>query len=274
MYENKYYSDGYYAIFRRILIPLQIILYVHALRIVYSPVCVVQFTNEEAVLMDSVKKLFDRSVERYDSNRRLLIPCFDEFYRTAAELVPFSADKSFRVLDLGAGTGLLSKVISDRFPNACFTLVDISGDMLMKARERFAARPNHFSFEVRDYTTALQGSFDLVVSALSIHHLEDERKAELFRSVYRVLGSEGMFINADQVKGASEEIDRIYRETWIRQVQESGISEADFADARERMKADRMGTLQSQLDFLRAAGFRDVNCWYQQYSFVVFSGRK
>ncbi|TLU82956.1 MAG: class I SAM-dependent methyltransferase [Chlorobium sp.] len=212
---------------------------------------------------DSVKELFDRSVERYDENRRQLIPCFEEFYRTAAELVSFRADQAFSVLDLGAGTGLLSMLISERFPRACFTLVDISGDMLMKARERFAGQSSRFSFLVKDYSAELQGSFDLVVSALSIHHLEDERKAELFRSVYSVLGPEGMFINADQVKGATEPIDRIYRETWVRQVQESGISEADFAAAEERMKADRMGTLEDQLGFLREAGFREVNCWYQ-----------
>ncbi|NTW83118.1 MAG: class I SAM-dependent methyltransferase [Chlorobiaceae bacterium] len=223
---------------------------------------------------ESVKELFDRSVERYDQNRRRLIPCFEDFYRTTAELVSFPADQAFSVLDLGAGTGLLSMLISERFPRACFTLVDISGDMLLKARERFAGQSSRFSFLVQDYAADLQGSFDLVVSALSIHHLEDERKEELFRSVYRVLGPEGMFINADQVKGATEPIDLIYRETWARQVQESGISEADFAAAKERMKADRMGTLEDQLGYLRSAGFREVNCWYQNYSFAVCSGRK
>ena len=223
---------------------------------------------------DSVKELFDRSVERYDRNRQLLIPCFEAFYRIAAELVPFKSAHAFSVLDLGAGTGLLSMMIADRFPHACFTLMDISGDMLMKARERFSGQSSRFSFIVQDYAADLQGSFDLVVSALSIHHLEDERKAELFRSVCGVLKTGGMFINADQVRGQTGEIDRIYRETWIRQVLESGITQEDFAAARERMKADRMGTLEDQLGFLRTAGFRDVNCWYQHYSFAVFSGRK
>lgn len=226
--------------------------------------------------MDSgfVREIFDRSVHRYDQTRRQLIPCFDDFYRIAAELVPFAPDDVFSVLDLGAGTGLLSMIISARYPGAHFTLTDISGEMLDKARKRFENESRRFSFEVGDYSLELSGTFDLVVSALSIHHLEDLRKASLFDAVYRALCPGGMFINADQVKGETEAVDRIYRENWLRQVQESGIDEADFLAARERMKADRMGTLEDQLGFLRAAGFREVNCWYRNYSFAVYSGRK
>jgi tRNA (cmo5U34)-methyltransferase len=222
----------------------------------------------------SAKELFDRSVERYDQNRHLLIPCFEEFYRSVTELVPFKADQSFSVLDLGAGTGLLSKFVSERYPQACFTLMDISREMLEKARVRFAGQPDRFSFIVQDYSSDLNGSFDLVISALSVHHLEDRMKATLFRNIYRILGNRGMFINADQVKGETEAIDLVYREVWLRQVLESGISADDFQAARERMKADRQGTLEDQLGFLRSSGFNEVNCWYRNFSFSVYSGRK
>lgn len=97
----------------------------------------------------SAKELFDRSVERYDQNRHLLIPCFEEFYRSVTELVPFKADQSFSVLDLGAGTGLLSKLVSERFPQACFTLMDISREVLEKARVRFAGQPDLFPLSFR-----------------------------------------------------------------------------------------------------------------------------
>ncbi len=222
----------------------------------------------------SVKELFDRSVPTYDQSRRQLIPCFDDFYRTAIELVPFQPGDPFRVLDLGAGTGLLSRFISEQFPRAHVTLMDLSSEMLAKARERFALEPERFAFMVQDYSKGLQGSYDLVVSALSIHHLDDAQKASLFRSIFGVLHKGGMFINADQVLGASECIDRIYREVWLRQVKERGVSDAELNAAKERMKADRLGTLERQLTFLSRAGFTEVNCWYQNYSFAVYSGRK
>jgi len=220
----------------------------------------------------SVKKLFDRSVSFYDQTRRQLVPCYDEFYHTAAALVPFRRDDVFRVLDLGAGTGLLSLFLSERFHRAHFTLMDISAEMLQKARERFNAEPERFAFSVQNYSAGLQGRYDLVVSALSIHHLNDAEKAALFHSIYAILNNGALFINADQVKGATEGIDRIYREVWLRQVTESGIAAEEFSAAKERMKADMPGTLESQLGFLKSAGFRSVNCWYKNYSFVVYSG--
>lgn len=221
-----------------------------------------------------VRELFDRSVPSYDETRRQLIPCFDEFYSHVPELVPFQHHDAFSMLDLGAGTGLLSHFVSERFPEAHVSLMDISVEMLQKARERFAGEAERFSFFVHDYSKGLQGSYDLIVSALSIHHLPDEEKASLFQSIYKVLNPGGMFINADQVLGATDEIDRFYREIWLRQVAGSGLADTEFDAAKERMKADRPGTLESQLCFLRSAGFREVNCWYKNYSFVVFSGVK
>jgi len=58
---------------------------------------------------------FDRAVPGYDAARRKLVPCFDKFYGWAVRLLPFSGADPIRVLDLGAGTGLLSTRIFDPF---------------------------------------------------------------------------------------------------------------------------------------------------------------
>lgn len=88
-----------------------------------------------------VKAEFDRAAKTYDSVRRLTIPCFDDFYGTVARMIPFGRDDAFDVLDLGAGTGLLSALLHERFPKARLTLVDISDEMLARARERFVGAP-------------------------------------------------------------------------------------------------------------------------------------
>ncbi|MCU1351841.1 MAG: SAM-dependent methyltransferase, partial [Acidimicrobiales bacterium] len=51
---------------------------------------------------------FDRWVDSYDAGRRQLIPCFDAFYGAAAEVAALGRSGTVRVLDLGAGTGILS----------------------------------------------------------------------------------------------------------------------------------------------------------------------
>src|ERR1700688_4284088 len=118
-----------------------------------------------------VKDAFDATAGNYDRSRRQLVPCFDDFYRTALELVPFPADAPIAVLDLGAGTGLLTSFVAAAFPRAQITLGDISEEMLARARQRLAAQAERFQFHVMDFAaTALPGEYDVVVSALAIHH--------------------------------------------------------------------------------------------------------
>ncbi|WKL01736.1 hypothetical protein Q0F98_35615 [Paenibacillus amylolyticus] len=57
----------------------------------------------------SVKQLFDKVAQDYDVQRKQLIPCFDDFYGIALDLMESPLD-SPRILDLGAGTGLLSRI--------------------------------------------------------------------------------------------------------------------------------------------------------------------
>ena len=51
----------------------------------------------------SVKKAAQTGSDGYDRERRKLVPCHDDFYRTVLELLPFSTDDRFELLDLGAG---------------------------------------------------------------------------------------------------------------------------------------------------------------------------
>ena len=222
----------------------------------------------------NVREAFDRSAQIYDRGRRQLVPCFDDFYSTAIERLPFGPDDAVSVLDLGAGTGLLSLLVSQALPRARFTLVDVSGEMLNQARQRFAAA-SRFQFVVADFgTMELPDRYDAVVSALAIHHLADADKRALFARVFAALRPGGVFINADQVLGPTPGVERAYEEAWERQVRERGVGEADLVAAVERMKADRTAPVGPQLEWLRAAGFTEVDCWYKFYRFAVFSGTK
>ncbi|AFL73139.1 class I SAM-dependent methyltransferase [Thiocystis violascens] len=222
----------------------------------------------------AIKNGFDRSANTYDQARRQLVPGFDDFYGAAVACLRFQPRDAFRVLDLGAGTGLLSWLISERFTQARFTLLDLSEAMLAQAQARFASAPERFTFVAADYSESLAGQYDVVVSALSIHHLTDACKQTLFQRVYTLLPTGGMFMNADQILGATPDIEKSYRDTWMEQVRRAGISEVDLTAALERMREDQSATLDAQLAWLREAGFGEVKCWYQEGRFAVFSGLK
>ncbi len=224
--------------------------------------------------MTAVKTAFDEAAQTYDRARRQLIPCFDDFYGTALALIPHQPQTSFQVLDLGAGTGLLSFLVAKKFAKARITLMDISQEMLSKARERFAGMEERLEFVAGDYADGFGGKFEVIISALSIHHLTDARKIKLFKNIYDALPDGGIFINAEQILGPTPHIEQVYQETWLRQIQDLGVSDGDLNAALERMKADRMAPLDSQLNWLQQAGFNLVHCWYQNHRFAVFSGQK
>lgn len=224
----------------------------------------------------TLARLFDRDAASYDRDRRCLIPCYDDFYNIAIEVIPFNHDRELRVLDLGAGTGLLSDSIAKRYSRAQLTLVDISTAMLDIAKQRFGKNDNaRVTFHTIDYGTApLPGTYDLVVSALSIHHLTDALKQSLFKKIYRCLEPGGLFINADQLRGENHLAEKLYQQVWRRKVLETGISAASLAAAEKRMQEDKTSPLSTQLLWLKRAGFIDITSWYQYYGFGIYSGTK
>lgn len=223
----------------------------------------------------TVTALFDEAADGYDRARRQLVPSFDDFYESVVDSIPHEADTAIRVLDLGAGTGLLSALVARAFPRARVALVDASPEMLGVARRRFADEPERFELRVVDYAREpLPGEYEAVVSALSIHHLDGPGKREVFRKAYSALCDGGVFVNADQILGSTLEIEARYRETWLRQVRERGVGEEDLAAALVRMREDKPSTLEEQKAWLEEAGFRQVDCPYKNHGFAVYGGRK
>jgi tRNA (cmo5U34)-methyltransferase len=214
---------------------------------------------------------FDVTAATYDADRARLIPCYDAFYRRTTDLIAHDAHK---ILDLGAGTGLLSTFVRHWYPQAHIHLMDVSAPMLERARQRLADDTN-VNFEHADYTTAeLGGPYDSIVSALAIHHLEDPAKKSLFAKIFAALRPGGSFVNAEQVAGPTPEIDRRYKELWLEQVREAGATPDQIADSLYRQQDDRCASVEDQLDWMREAGFTDADCWFKDNRFAVLSGTR
>jgi tRNA (cmo5U34)-methyltransferase len=100
------------------------------------------------------------------------------------------------LLDLGAGTGITSLTVLREHPNARLVGIDESAEMLDHARN---ALPNA-DFRVARLEDPLpDGPFDLVISALAVHHLDASGKLDLFRRVRVVLAPGGRFVLGDVV---------------------------------------------------------------------------
>jgi len=224
--------------------------------------------------VDKLKESFDAIASRYDEHRRWIIPDFAGFYGAAIGTA-VSPKKAPSILDIGAGTGLLSEMFLFAYPGATITLLDISEKMLDMARRRFEGREK-VRFIAADYRDAdLGGPFDIIASALSIHHLERDEKRELYRRVLASLGKGGVFVNADEVAGETAEIHRANLAYWDDFLLKGPLGKEEARVIMERRATlDRMEKLSVQLGWMKKLGFTGVEMVYQNRSFVVFCGRK
>ncbi|QXC59510.1 class I SAM-dependent methyltransferase [Aquihabitans sp. G128] len=218
---------------------------------------------------------FDRWVDTYDAERRILLPSFDLFYGTTAEAAALGRSGPVRVLDLGAGTGLLSGTLAAALPEASFVLVDEAPAMLEKAQERLAPLEDRVRTLVADLRDPLpEGGFDVIASALAIHHLADDEKADLYRRASEALRPGGVLLNAEQVAGPTAALDVAYRERWDAHTRALGATDATLAAAAERMSIDRPASVEDQLAMFRAAGLVQVDCLFKHWRFAVLAGWK
>lgn len=102
------------------------------------------------------------------------------------------------VLDLGMGTGETLAAVLECHPDATAVGIDKNEAMLGAARRRLEDIP--LELVVAELTDPLPvGPFDLVVSALAVHHLEGADKADLFARIPPVLRPGGRFVLGDLV---------------------------------------------------------------------------
>ncbi len=110
------------------------------------------------------------------------------------------------ILELGTGTGETARRLLDHHPQATLLGIDASAEMLAVAREQLGTRADLYVGRIEDTLPA--GPFDLVASALCVHHLEGIGKRDLFARVAGVLAPGGRFVLGDIVEPEDPSVPR------------------------------------------------------------------
>jgi tRNA threonylcarbamoyl adenosine modification protein (Sua5/YciO/YrdC/YwlC family) len=198
---------------------------------------------EEAVLGEALGWQFHFDPSTYAEVIREDIPVFDLL---EDELVLATGTGARRILELGTGTGETARRLLARHPDAQLVGIDVSEPMLAVARDALPAdRVSLQPARLQDELPA--GQFDLVASALCIHHLDGEEKADLFARVRRTLAPGGRFAFADVIlpedpSGANTSLTPGY---------------------------DKPSSLPDQLRWLRDAGFEPTVVWQHRDLAVI-----
>ena len=216
-----------------------------------------------------IKEQFNLIAEEYDKNRKKFIPCFEDYYINTTKFIASNITEPRRILDLGAGTGLSSFFWYQHYPESEYVLVDIADDMLNIARKRFAGI-DKVAYRVMNYSDGLpNGDFDVIISALSIHHLENDEKTKLFAMIYDKLPAGGLFVNYDQFCANQEEMNKWFNSYWENQLPKSGLTDKDLALWQERRKLDKECSVEDEIEMISKCNFNIAECVYSNQKFSV-----
>jgi tRNA (cmo5U34)-methyltransferase len=116
---------------------------------------------------------FDWKPDTYLELIRSEVPRYDELQEQAIAAIPSPPE---RVLELGMGTGETTRRLIEAYPDAWVVGLDSSPDMVFRAREMYD------DVQLARMEDPLpDGSWDLVIAVLSVHHLTADQKKNLFR---------------------------------------------------------------------------------------------
>jgi len=188
------------------------------------------------------------------------IPHRTEGEAMVLELVPPDAG---RILDLGTGDGRLLALLKCDRPEMQAIAVDFSETMLAAVGDRFGADPtvDIVAHDFRDPLPSDWGEFDAIVSSFAIHHVADGRKRSLYGEIFERLRPGGIFCNLEHVSSPTPTLHRAF----LRAI---GYPE-DFCDP-----ANQLLDAHTQVQWLRAIGFEDADCYWKWRELALLAGRK
>ena len=189
------------------------------------------------------------------------LPHRTEGEKALLDQIPMNAK---RVLDLGTGNGRLLSLIKLQRPNIEGVALDFSEPMLDQARKQFA-NDKHVTIVKHDFSVPLPfdklGHFDAIVSSLAIHHLTHKRKKELYREVYCMLNSSGVFCNLEHIASPTQNL-------HLKFLSATGLT-PETEDP-----SNKLLDVETQLYWLREIGFFDVDCYWKWLEIALLIGFK
>jgi tRNA (cmo5U34)-methyltransferase len=225
---------------------------------------------------DELANFFNAISDEYGLAIQRCVPRYTEMLWAIFEYLPDSLRQPKRVLELGCGTGNLSELIARNFPNARLTLVDLSDSSLRTCRSRMptSAQVEYVHRDFRELVFA-DNQFDLILSTISLHHLNSTEKQRLFANGYDWLSAGGMLSYGDQFSALAADVYQRHMENWKAYTQSAGASEKEWQmwmDHQE--KQDFHDSLPDQLEWLRKAGFENVDCTWRHLLWTVVQARR
>lgn len=150
-----------------------------------------------------MRDFYNSVAETYDEHTRSSVDDLTEFHRETAEVV--SKFQPNKLLDLGCGTGVELSFLFEKMPNLEITGVDISEKMLKQLKNKYPDKNikliNSSYFDV-EYG---ENKFDCIISVMSLHHFDSDKKLSLYKKIHNALISNGKYVETDFIVSTDSE---------------------------------------------------------------------
>lgn len=226
--------------------------------------------------MNQIREHFEAEAKEFDGIIIKLIPYYDQMIGALIDTIHFDKGAAIRIIDLGCGTGTIAKKISEKYPNSKIVCLDIASNMIEIAKHKLSKHKDT-QFITGDFAKIeFENKFDVVVSSLALHHLEnDKEKKEFYTKIYNVLTDSGLFYNADVVLASTAYLQDVNINRWIEFINKSLPMDEILNKWIPTYRAeDRPAKLTDQLKWLEGIGFRSVDTVWKYYNFCVYGGLK
>lgn len=221
----------------------------------------------------AVKATFDKAAKDYDRIKIQIVPKYREAEALIQGYLTFPKSRRLSILELGTGTGKWASGILRAFPKARYHGIDFSEQMLQLASrrlKRFAHRVRLENLDLNQETPT--GKFDLIYSVFTIHHIRD--KHGFFRDLRTLLKPDGLFLYADITIASAPDLEELFLDSWKAFMRNSSWPNHKIKRIiDDHLENDIPETVETQLQYLREAGFRSCDLIWRHEKFAAFHAR-
>ncbi len=205
----------------------------------------------------------------YDSLIEKICPDYLRGLNAIVNGIPYAPKN---ILELGCGTGNLTKKISQAFPNSKILAVDKNPQMINKARYKLIKYPNIKIFNATIASLDFKG-FDILASSLVIHLFQKEDAVKILQRIY----TSGIpcFVTFDRVKGKTETQEKRFLNFFQRHLCGKGIPDTIVKLVLHESRKNKPLTLGEHQKICNEHGFKfELLSQNQNHGFVVYRGTK
>ncbi len=235
--------------------------------------------TDRVLTRDEVKARFDQeTAAAYSQQDPVYLPDYSNALNLVIQALQIDLPAQPTILDLGAGTGNLSRRVLGAIPDSQVTLIDFSLNMLAETSTVLANYPGRYNTICADFFAfdLPPAAYDGVVSSFAIHHARGTAEyLALYARIHASLKPGAVFACCDVVAGCHPHWTHLNESGWrdhLRSVDfDDDTIDHIFANYRAE---DTPIALADHLMLLQQAGFAHTDILWKKHNFGVYCAQK